>query len=227
MTFALVLACTVVACFALRNPLKACPMAFYSLSVAVDLAFLAGTAFGMPREAWSVFFVLIQKCLVPLALFVVVMYIGVLPRDSRASMWLKPVRAELSIVAWILSLGHMAVYLMSYLPRILAGGSFNANVMTSFVVAVVLLALLLPLGVTSFQFVKKRMHTETWKKVQRLAYPFFVLTYVHLLLMLAPSALRGGIAAEASVAVYSIVFIGYFVLRPVRALLDRRAHKAV
>ena len=206
MTFALVLACTVAACFALRNPLKACPMAFYAAALLVDVAFVAGTFWGMPREVWSVFFVLIQKCLLPLALFVVVMYIGVLDRGSRACMWLKPVRAELSIVAWLLSLG---------------------NVAASFAVAVVLLALLAVLGVTSFNLVKKRMRTETWKKVQKLAYPFFLLTYVHLLLMLAPSALHGGVAATTSVAVYSIVFAAYVVLRLVRAAKDRRIREAV
>lgn len=223
MTFAIVLLCTTAACFALRNPLKTCPLAFYLAAVAVDVAFVAGTFWGMPREIWSVFFTLIQKCFVPLALFVVVMYIGVLPRDSRPYRWLKAVRAELSIVAWILSLGHMAVYLASYLPRIATGVPFNANVTTSFVVALVLLALLLVLGVTSFNVVKRRMRTETWKKVQLLAYPFFLLVYAHLLLMLLPSALHGGIAATASVAVYSAVFIGYIVARPVRAILDRRA----
>ena len=210
MTFALVLACTVAACFALRNPLKACPMAFYAAALLVDVAFVAGTFWGMPRDAWSVFFVLIQKCLLPLALFVVVMYIGVLDRGSRACMWLKPVRAELSIVAWLLSLGHVAVY-----------GA------TSFAVAVVLLALLAVLGVTSFNLVKRRMRTETWKKVQKLAYPFFLLTYVHLLLMLAPSALHGGVAATTSVAVYSIVFAAYVVLRLVRAAKERRIREAV
>ena len=53
-------------------------MAFYAAALLVDVAFVAGTFWGMPRDAWSVFFVLIQKCLLPLALFVVVMYIGVL-----------------------------------------------------------------------------------------------------------------------------------------------------
>ena len=148
MTFALVLACTVAACFALRNPLKACPMAFYAAALLVDVAFVAGTFWGMPRDAWSVFFVLIQKCLLPLALFVVVMYIGVLDRGSRACMWLKPVRAELSIVAWLLSLGHVAVYGATYLPRIASGGATNGNVAASFAVAVVLLALLAVLGVS-------------------------------------------------------------------------------
>ena len=226
MTFAIVLACTVAACFALRNPLKACPTAFYTLAIAVDVAFVAGTFWGLPRDVWSVLFVLIQKCLLPLALFVVVMYIGALPRDSRPCRWLKAVRAELSIVAWILSLGHMAVYGATYLPRLLTGGRMDANVVASFAVAVVLLALLLVLGVTSFNAVKKRMRTETWKRVQKLAYPFFLLVYVHLLLMLAPSALHGGIAATTSVAVYSVVFAAYVVLRLVRAAKDRRSAAA-
>lgn len=226
MTFALVLVCTVAACFALRNPLKRWPVPFYVLAVAVDVLFAAGLAFGMPRDVWAAFFLLVQKCTLPLALFVVVMYIGVLPRESRAFQWLKPVRAELSIVAWLLSLGHMAVYLESYLPRILAGGPFDGNVVAAFALAVVLLALLVVLGVTSFNFAKKRMRAETWKKVQRLAYPFFMLVYVHLLLMLAPAALRGGIAAQMSVAVYSAVFLAYAALRLARAARDRKAQAA-
>ena len=114
------------------------------------------------------------------------------------------------------------MYLASYLPRNVLGGAVSPNVMASFAVAVVLLVLLLVLGVTSFNAVKRRMRTDTWKKVQKLAYPFFLLVYVHLLLMLAPSALHGGIAATASVAVYSAVFLAYLVLRLFRAAKDRR-----
>lgn len=125
------------------------------------------------------------------------------PGRPRLSL-LKPVRSELSIVAWFLSLGHMAVYLESYLPRLLGGGEIGGNVMGAFVLAVVLLVLLVVLGVTSFAFVKRQMSTASWKKVQKLAYPFFGLVYVHLLLMLLPSALHGGLAAQASVAVYSV-----------------------
>ena len=191
--------------------------------MAVDAVFVVGTFWGMPRDAWSVFFVLIQKCLMPLALFVVVMYIGVLDRGSRACMWLKPVRAELSIVAWLLSLGHVAVYGATYLPRIASGGATNGNVAASFAVAVVLLALLAVLGVTSFNLVKRRMRTETWKKVQKLAYPFFLLTYVHLVLLLAPSAFAGRETATVSLVVYSVAVGAYVVLRMRRALLHHRA----
>lgn len=222
MDFAIILIVSVLACFVLRNPLKACPTAFYAAAIAVDVVYMYGVFFGLPRAIWSPLFVLIQKCELALALFVVVMFIGCLSKESRMYKWLKPVRSELSIVAWFLSLGHMAVYLESYVPRLLSGSSVSTNILGAFALAIVLLVLLIILGVTSFAFVKRHMSTATWKKVQKLAYPFFGLVYVHLLLMLLPSALHGGIASSTSVAVYSIVFVGYGLCRIGRALLDRQ-----
>lgn len=226
MDFAAILIATIATCFALRNPLKACPTAFYAAAIAIDVLYMYGVFFGLPRAVWSPLFVLVQKCELALALFVVVMFIGCLNREGRACRWLKPVRSELSIVAWFLSLGHMAVYLESYLPRLFGGGAISGNVMGAFALAVVLLVLLVVLGVTSFAFVKRAMHTETWKKVQKLAYLFFGLVFVHLLLMLLPSALHGGLAAQASVAVYSVVFVGYALCRVSRALADKQADES-
>lgn len=223
MTFAIVLLCTIAACFALRNPLHKAPVVFYALAVVVDVLFLASLFIDLPRGVWLALSSLIANCMLPLALFVVVMFVGVLPKDSKPYQWLKAVRAELSIVAWILSLGHMVWYLaVSYLPKVIAGTTLKGNVAFSLVIAIILLVLLLVLGVTSFNVVKKRMHASTWKKVQMLAYPFFILVYVHLLLMLAPAAARGAQAAIASVAVYSVVFVAYIVLRGYRAIADNR-----
>lgn len=223
MVFALILACTAFACFALRNPIKAWPLAFYAAAILVDVVFLAAPVLSMPRAIWTVFFLLIQKCTLPLALFIVVMYIGVFGHDSKVAQWLRPIRAELSIIAWLLSLGHMIVYMLTYVPRVTTGSTLNANIMASFVLAVVLLVLLIVLGVTSFNAVKKHMLTKTWKSLQRLAYPFFILTYVHLVLMLLPSALHGGEAAAVTVGVYTIVFGLYAGLRIRRALIDSKA----
>ena len=160
-----------------------------------------------------------------LALFVVVMYIGVFAKGSKVHQWLKPVRSELSIIACILACGHMAVYLGSYAPRL--GGTLGVNVVSALVVALALLVLLLVLGVTSFAFVKRRMRTDSWKRLQRWAYVFFGLVYVHLMLMLAPAASQGGEAAVASVVVYTVIFGAYAALRVRRALVDRRAVAAV
>lgn len=221
MTFAIILACTVAACFALRDPIKKWPVLFYALAILIDLAYIATFSFTMPRVVWKVIFVLIQKCTLSLAIFIVVMYIGVFSRNSKVSTWLRPIRSELSIIAWILSLGHMAVYLVKYLPIVLTGGAIKMTVLTSFILAIVLLVLLLVLGVTSFAIVKKRMKTEDWRKVQKWAYVFFMLVYVHLLFMLLPSALHGGHAAQVTTGVYSIVFISYAVLRIYRYLHDK------
>ncbi len=221
MTSAIILLVTVVACFLLRNPIKKYPMAFYVLSAVVVIIYFSLPALGASRAVNHAFFWSIQKCLVPLGLFIVVMYIGVFPRESKVSKWLRPIRAELSIIAWILTLGHVVKYLQNSLTPLFGGVALDANVLLGIIVAIILFILLIILGVTSFQFVKKHMQRTTWKKVQWWAYPFFALTYVHLLCLLLPSALRGGIAAKVSVAMYSVIFIGYFVLRIIRAVADR------
>lgn len=69
------------------------------------------------------------------------------------------------------------------------------------------------LGIDSFEAVKKRMSTMRWKRLQRLSYLIFFLTYVHLALMLAPEAISGGSAAIVSAMAYTAVFGLYLVLR--------------
>lgn len=221
MTAIVVLAGAAVFAFACKRPIKACPAAFYALAIALDVLFVVGSYTKLPAAVYDVLFVLLHKCTLATALFAVVMYIGVFARDSRVASYLRPIRAELSIMAWLLSLGHMAIYLSSYATS-LSSGLPQTNVAVALAVALALFALLIVLGVTSFNVVKKRMTKETWKRVQLLAYPFWGLVYVHLLLMLLPSALRGGAPAQLSVAVYSVVFLGYAVLRIRRALADRR-----
>ena len=222
MTSALVLLATIAIACLLRTPIMKAPMVFYVLSVVLVLVYFALPALGASRAVNHAFFWSIQKCLVPLALFIVVMYIGVFPRDSVVSKWLRPIRAELSIIAWIFTVGHVVKYLQNYLTPIFSGVALDWNVLLGIIVAIILFILLIVLGVTSFQFVKKRMSREAWKKVQWWAYPFFALTYVHLLFLLLPSALRGGIAARVSVAMYSVIFVAYFVLRIARAISDRK-----
>lgn len=221
MTFACVLALTVLACFALRRLIHRWPWVLYAAALALDAAYVAADGLGAPFWLWQPLFLLVQKCYLSLALFVVVMYIGCFARTSRTALWLRPVRAELSIAACLLAAGHMAAYLGTYVSMTVAG-SAKGNVAVAFAVAVALLVLLLVLGVTSVQRVKRAMATERWAAVQKAAYVFFGLVYVHLALMLAPAAVRGGTSAQESLAVYTAVFGVYAVARISRALADRR-----
>ena len=225
MTLILVLAGAVAFAFACKRPIKSRPLAFYALAATLDVLFVVGSFAGLPLMLYDALFLLLHKCTLATALFAVVMYIGVFARDSRVATYLRPIRAELSIMAWLLSLGHMAIYLSSYAAN-LSTGLPQTNVAVALALALALFALLVVLGVTSFNGVKKRMKKETWKRVQLLAYPFWGLVYVHLLLMLVPSALRGGAPAQMAVVVYSVVFVGYAVLRIRRAAIDRRKEES-
>lgn len=225
MTFVLTLVITVAVCCLLRNPIRRVPWLFYLLAVAaVVLYFAVGSVVTLPAWANVAMLTLMRKCALPTALFVLVMYVGVFPKGSMVRRWLQPMRAPLSIVASILVLGHMVQYFMVYAPRVVSGSPVSTNVMVSFVMAIVLFALLLVLGVTSFEWVKRSMNTLTWKRVQRLAYGFYALIYVHLCIMLAPSAMAGRGSAILGLGVYTVVFGAYVVLRVVRARVDARGH---
>lgn len=223
MDFLIVLACTVAAVIVLRNPLKRLPWAFYALAVLCDVVAVLGTTNAWPVVAKTVAHVAIFKGGVGMALFVVVMFIGALPREGSAARWLHPVRAELSILASLFIAGHMAAYAGSYLPYLVAGAIPRSNVAAALVVALCLVVLLVPLFVTSFNGVKSRMKTKTWRKLQTAAYVFFALVFIHVALMLGPAAMQGGEAAVERVAVYGGIFVLYVAARAWRAVCDARA----
>lgn len=223
MEFAVVLSVALLACWLFRNFIKDNPAVCYGLVVTLDVLYLYGYFFSLPREVWLVLSVLVQKCMLALALFAIVMFIGVLPKKVKGSSSLLAIRSNLSIMACLLALAHMGAYSGTYLTSLFSGAVVKPNVLVSFGVALAVFVLLFVLGATSFQFVKRRMNGAKWKSVQKLAYPFFLLTYVHLMIVLAPAAARGGAAAQTTVGVYSIMFGLYAVLRIYRATVDRCA----
>lgn len=219
MDFLIVLVVATVAVFALRNPIKKAPVVFYLLAIAAVVLLFLGSN-GMPGSWWKPAVLLVQRCMVALALFAIVMFVGVLPEGSKAKSWLRPIRAEISVVAWILCLGHMCVYAVPYARRAVSG-AMETSMLLSICIAAILFVLLLLLGITSFDFVKRRISGGTWKSIQRWSYPFFALVFAHLLFMLAPAALRGGEQAQTSIAVYVTMFVAYVVLRLYRAYKER------
>ena len=225
MTIALILVITAVLCVALAGMIREAPWLFYLLAVSTVLILIAGVYGSIGGNWWKPLILLVRRCTLALALFTVVMYIGVLPKGSKLGMRMRSVRAELSIIAWILCMGHMCLYLAHYFVRAFVIAA-RPNLLIAFVVAIALFVLLLILGVTSFTFVKRRISARTWKRIQILAYPFFLLVYVHLMLMLAPSALSGGVSgtsASVDIVVYTVVFAAYLVLRLWRYAVDRKA----
>lgn len=221
MRFLIALACCIVLVVPLAKPLKRCPVPFYLAALALVGLYWFGTSANATGGLWPYFMPLMQRCALAFALFTVVMFVGVLDEGSPLRARLMPIRRQLSILGCIFALGHLAFYGVSYVPRL--GSAFAGNLGFSLALAGLLTALMAILLTTSFQAVKRRMSATFWKGVQRLAYPFYLLTYVHLAPLLAPSAFAGRDTASISLAVYSVTIGVYIVLRARRALLRRHA----
>lgn len=161
------------------------------------------------------------------ALFMVVMFTGTLKNGSRGMKKLMPVRGELSILASILTLGHNVAYGKTYFVALFAARPMAINVRLAAVCSLLMLIIMLPLFVTSFPGVRCRMHPKRWKRLQRFAYGFYGLMGVHVLLLYVPSARMGSVSAIVNVCLYSLVFLGYAVLRVRKALLKRQAQASL
>ena len=153
------------------------------------------------------------------AMFVVVMYTGALPNGNKLIAPLMKIRGELSITAAILVLCHNFTYGMTYFRMLFTKTSLlSATQLAAAVISLVLIAIMLVLTVTSFPSVRKKMQAKKWKQLQRTAYVFYGLMYVHIMLINIPYARLGLGMYIANVVIYSIVFLGYAAMRISKAV---------
>ena len=151
---------------------------------------------------------LITDCALATAIFALVMYMAVLPRGGRAVKKLLPIRSQLSIIACILTLGHNLAYGKTYFIMLLTSPEkLRGNLLCAAVISVVLMSIMLPLFITSFPAIRRRMRPKKWKRVQRLAYGFYGLVYVHVMF------LARELKDPVNILVYSGVFLTYGILR--------------
>lgn len=158
------------------------------------------------------------------AMFVAVMYAGALPKGSKLIAPLMKIRGELSITAAILVLCHNFTYGITYFKMLfIRPEALSATQLTAAIISLVLIIIMLVLTVTSFQAVRKKMKAKKWKQLQRTAYVFYGLMYVHIMLINIPYARLGLGTYIANVVIYSIVFLGYAAMRIAKAVLVKAA----
>lgn len=158
------------------------------------------------------------------AMFVVVMYTGALPKGNKLIAPRMKIRGKLSITAAILVLCHNFTYGMTYFRMLFTKTSLlSATQLAAAVISLVLIAIMIVLTVTSFPSVRKKMQAKKWKQLQRTAYVFYGLMYVHIILINIPYARLGLGMYVANVVIYSIVFLGYAAMRISKAILVKAA----
>ena len=148
------------------------------------------------------------------ALWAVVMWTGAFPNGSKPIKAFMPIRGELSIFAAILTLGHNIGYGKTYFVRLFTDASrMSAEQLTASFLTIAMLIIMIPLTVMSFPQIRKKMNAKLWKKIQRTAYLFYGMMYLHVMVLFVPMAKAGRQGYFLSVLAYSIVFIGYAVCR--------------
>ena len=156
-------------------------------------------------------------------LFIIVMYMGALPNGTKAIKRLMPIRAELSIMASLLVLGHNIAYGRTYFVRLFTDTSKMSTAQTlAAICSLIMIAIMLPLMITSFKAVRKKMKPKSWKKLQRSAYVFYGLIYVHTMLLYVPIVQAGRSVYIVNVIVYSLIFISYAGMRIRKELLKKK-----
>jgi DMSO/TMAO reductase YedYZ heme-binding membrane subunit len=223
MTLIITLVAVSVIVFACGGIIKRFPVVFYALALVLDVIYVYCRFYVAYNPLLFSALQIMQKGFIAFALFTMVMFIGAFDESSRLRRRLDPIRPELSILGCLFVLGHVVGYLASYLMTLFRDtGAIPPSVLPSLLVSLTCLVLLVVLGATTLVFVRSRMRPHIWKKIQQLSYAFYGLVFVHLLIMLIPSASRGRSETTISLVIYAIVFVGYVITRTRKTLRDRR-----
>ena len=165
-------------------------------------------------DAVTFFLDLFRRGALACALWCIVMWTGAFPNGSWPIKRLMPVRGELSIFAAMLTLGHNIGYGRTYFVRFFTNAStLPANQFVACIITIILLIIMIPLTILSFPKIRKRMKAKKWKQIQRFAYLFYALLYVHIMLLFLPLAQNGKEGYYFSVIVYTAIFFGYAICR--------------
>ena len=195
-----------------RNFLKKHAAVCYVLAAAISAAVVVCTATGASAAfpAWvrSWIWPIFARSALSTALFAAVMYAGAVPNGSKLMKAVMPIRGELSIIASILTLGHNISFGLAYFRLLFTQPDcLPVNQLLAAICSLVMLCIMLPLFITSFKCVRKKMKGSSWKRLQRLAYGFYALIYIHVLLLTLPGAQKGNGSYLLTVVVYSVVFL--------------------
>ncbi len=208
---ALIFACIFI--YFLQKPFKKYSFVFFSAALAVTV-FTSIFDFRNMPDFFNYVIGLFTSGVLGTAFWCVVMWTGALPNGSKLIKVLMPIRAELSILAAIFTLSHTIYYGKSYFFKMFSmQQKFSTFLFLAFIVTIILLAIMLPLTIISFPKIRKKMNPKLWKNIQKTAYIFYTLIYVHVMTVFVPRSKAGHEGYLLDIIVYSLIFIGYAVFR--------------
>ncbi len=208
------------------------PVPFYVLFIVACVLSFSSVLIFVP----TLYYVdqLLASCYTGVAIYLLVMFAGALPKSWAVTKRLLSVRSELSILGGFVILFHV-VKVVPMVPLAFTsaysriwGDALPWMFVATVVVGVPLLVCFLVPWITSFKFIRNRMEHKKWKRVQRLAYPFMALLVAQGMLLAAGHAAYVGAGDARFVnyvvvaATYGVIGVTYLALK----LVQRRKKKA-
>ncbi|MGG7097328.1 ferric reductase-like transmembrane domain-containing protein [Clostridium sardiniense] len=149
---------------------------------------------------------------IAIAFFVLVMFAGALNSRWAITKKLLSIRAELAILGSILILPHCVMYFVRFIVKLFNNQPIKPLYLIYLIVGLIAFIIMIPLFITSLKKFRSKMKYKDWKKLQRYAYPFYLLAYVHILLAL----LNSKQVDLLKLITYTVLFGVYFILKLVK-----------
>ena len=173
---------------------------------------------------------IMQKGVLAGSLFILVMLAPVLPKRFSGRKTIYLLRGEMAISASLITLAHNLAFGGKYFGALFFGqGHISLMELHAAIVSCLMILLLIPLTITSFQTVRRKMQAKSWKKLQNWSYLFYLLLYMHIFFIYQGALIRGKGEYFFTLMLYSFIFgfYGFLRIRQYRVQKETREKKAV
>ena len=204
------------------------PAVLYGICILLSLASIF-----YPREGGLPFLdfffqKIMQRGILAGSLFILVMIAPVLPKRFSGRKTIYLLRGEMAISASLITVAHNLAFGGKYFGAVFFGqGHISLMELHAAIVSCLMILLLIPLTITSFQTVRRKMQAKTWKKLQNWSYLFYLLLYLHIFFIYQGALLRGKGEYFFTLMLYSFLFgfYGFLRIRQYRVQKETREKK--
>ena len=137
---------------------------------------------------------------VGLSILYVVMVTGALKDKSKLKIKLAGIRREYSIIGFILITPHATKYFLEFLSGDIKIPLFG----------ILGYAIMIPLFITSFYTIRKKMSRHAWVTLQKIAYGTYFVLFIHLI---------KNASSTQNLVAYVVLFVGYFIMKIYREVV--------
>ena len=199
--------------YLLEKPIKKHATLFYIAAIIISVLSVLAPKKGLPFVIDYLVKNILARGTLAGALFILVMVASICPAAKLRGLLLRT-RGEMAIIAALLTLIHNISYGKNYFVALFTKISdLDAPRIFAAVLSLVMIVLLIPLTVTSFMVIRKKMNPKKWKSLQRLSYIFYGLLFIHISMIFSISIAKGHLSTLFDLSVYAIIYIAYLICR--------------